>query len=76
LCGGINQLILSADMAIVGESSPPLLLSNVPSDPMPAPSLNDLTQLPNGWAVCVITKVISRLHSAAGTPTPAWLVPV
>jgi hypothetical protein len=50
--------------------------SNVPTDPMPTPSLNDLDQMPNGWAVRVITKVIGRLHSAAGTPTPTWLVPV
>jgi hypothetical protein len=50
--------------------------SNVPSDPMPTPSLNDLDQMSNGWAVRVITKVIGRLHSAAGTPTPSWLVPV
>ena len=45
-----------------------------PGEPAPAPSLDDLDKMPKGWAVQVIIRVIRRLHSAAGTPPPAWLV--
>lgn len=75
--GGLNQwstLVKFRNGLVHANASRPV--SNVPGDLMPDPSLKDLDQMPNGWAVRVITKVIGRLHSAAGTPTPSWLVPV
>ena len=43
-------------------------------DEKPIPSKNTLDQLPAGWTVRVVIKLIRRLHEAAGTSTPAWLV--
>jgi len=43
--------------------------------PGPVPSPEDLDALPQGWAVGVVVERIGRLHAAAGTPPPPWLIP-
>lgn len=43
-------------------------------DKKPLPSKTLLDQLPAGWAVRIVIELIRRLHEAAGTSTPAWLI--
>ena len=43
-------------------------------DEKPVPSKTTLDQLEAGWAVRVVIELIRRLHEAAGTSTPAWLI--
>jgi hypothetical protein len=40
----------------------------------PEPSLEDLTATSPGWATRVVAERIKRLHKAAGTDPPPWLV--
>jgi hypothetical protein len=40
----------------------------------PSVTTEDLLALPPGWAVNVVAERIRRLHDAAGTPPPDWLV--
>ena len=40
---------------------------------LPMPSMLQLQKLEPGWAVGVCERMICELHSAAGTPKPAWM---
>jgi excisionase family DNA binding protein len=64
-----NRLIDYRDGLIHAAASRPKRAIQVP---MRDPSL--LAELPSGWAVRIVTVHIWRLHKAAGTPPPDWLV--
>jgi hypothetical protein len=40
----------------------------------PMPSLEDLQNLPAGWAVKTVVELVRSLHHHIGIPDPAWLV--
>ena len=47
---------------------------SIPGEPKPVPSKDLLSQVPPGWAVCTVIDRITRLHAAAVTSAPSWLV--
>jgi hypothetical protein len=44
------------------------------NEPRTVPSAAHLNHLAPGWAALVVKERVERLHHAAGTPPPAWLV--
>jgi hypothetical protein len=46
----------------------------VPQEERPMPPRDDLNTMPPGWPTRVAREVVRRLHSAAGTTTPDWVV--
>ncbi len=48
----------------------------LPEDFQPKPSMLDLSNLPAGWALETITRLIVELNTAAGTQPPSWLTQV
>jgi hypothetical protein len=45
-----------------------------PKNEKPMPSKETLDNLPAGWAVQVVVKLVQRFNDAAGTTLPSWLV--
>jgi hypothetical protein len=68
-----NRLVDFRDGLVHANSSRPLVPGGGGPKP-PMPSKDDVEALTPGWALGIVVARIRKLHEAAGTAAPDWLV--